>query len=47
MSSNRNFLMVGSCVTTMNIDNVGSSVSNIDFVYLFSCCYDNKMLVLV
>jgi hypothetical protein len=32
MSSNCHFLMVGSCVTTMNINNVGSCVNNIHFV---------------
>jgi hypothetical protein len=32
------FLMVGSCVITMNIINVGSCVNNIHFIYLFSHC---------
>ena len=32
MSNNWHFLMVGSCVTTMNIKNVGSYVNNIHFV---------------
>ena len=32
MSNNWHFLMVGSCVTTMNIKNVGSCVNNIHFI---------------
>ena len=32
MSNSWNFLMVGSCVTTMNIENVGSCVNNIHFI---------------
>ena len=32
MSNNWHFLMVGSCVTTMNIKNVGSCVNNIHFM---------------
>ena len=32
MSNNWHFLIVGSCVTTMNINNVGSCVNNIHFM---------------